>query len=809
LITQEALAEHIKIKKMAKNIDPTFGDFPNPFASNAEKDSETYGLGYGKFIEQEWLYGDSNSKYIKRKNRFQYLEDLRKNEVDVSKFKDILNINQDKAWTAIDWSFVPIIPKFVDVITDGFDSDLFKVLATGVDEVSQRERSQYKKNLETDMLTQDFSQQFSQDTGIDFTPKGYVPETPEELDLHMQMGYKQAREIASELIVDKVFKLNYWKETFNHVMQDIVTFRVGAVKNEVDKDYGIVQKYINPKYLIYSYDNENSRDKRGSYYYGEVKIVKVEDVKKAAPGKFTQEELQAMANNYTGRLGNGDAFRETEYLNFNVEIIKFCFKTTHNETYKKKYKSNLIKKDDTWELHPNSKSKKVSGTYDVWYEGNYVVGSNHIYGYRLMEDMIRPSDDINKVLPPYTVYETNTPSMVERMEKFANEIQITVLKLQQLIATAKPQGNLINIDALQEIDLGTGGLLKPIEALDIYNQRGDLLYAGRGIDGERIDVPIQQLKNGIGSDLQQLMNYYNYNVQMLYDVTGLNRVRDGSAPTDRSGLGASRLALSMSNTATKHILNGALSILEREAQIVISRIQQMNIYGNEFDKSIKNALGRDNVQVLRDAYKLSEHKFDIDIEVAPTEEEKMELKDSLSMSVQSGAIDIPDKIDIEGTNNLKLANELLKIKIKKRRREDQQTKERQIALQGQSQAQAAQAQSQAAMQQKQVELQFDQQKQQFEAQMKAMLMSKEYELDALRDKQKFIYEKELKMMDNQVQYGKEKYKEDRKDKRTEIQATQQSEMIDQRTFDKPSKNFEAEGEMKRMFEQQVPPTNQI
>lgn len=779
--------------------------YPNPLASNEVKDSEKYGIEYGNFIVHEWLYGNDNSRYIKRKELFSYYESLRRNDVDVSKFKDILGINQDKAWTALDWTFVPIIPKFVDTIVDGFAVELFKIQAKGVDVASQKERFMYKRNLETKMLSKDLMAKFSQDVGIDVNPKGDIPDTSEELELHMELKYQTNKEIATEICVNKTLELNFWKETFNNIIQDITTFGVGATRNEVDQDKGIVQKRVDPKHLIYSFDQDETRDKRGCYYFAEVKILTVEEVKRQSNSKFSDEQLKKMASHYTGRFGNAAAVKEDNYADFNVEVIKFCFKTTRNEVYKKKYKGNIVEKEDTWQLHPDSKSKRIDGVFDVWYEGNLIPFADMIYGYKLMKHMVRPMSNINISHAPYCVYELNTPSMVARMEKFANEIQITVLKLQQLIATAKPQGAMIDIAALNDLNIGTGGLLEPIDAVDLYNQKGDLLWSSRNYEGDRnVAPPIQLLPNGIGQDLSQLINYYNQNVQMLYDVTGLNRVRDGSSPQAGALVGTQKIALAMSNNATKHIMNGALNILKNTAEIIVSRIQQMRLYGEELNKAIKGELGEKNVEVLQEANNLHLYEMSISIVVDMDEEERMDFNRLIEVALNNGILEIPDVIDLKATKNLKLANEYLKIKIKRRKREMQQMREREILLQSQSQAQAQIAVKNAEAQAAQTQMQADANKIQLETRVKAMLQAKDQEFQIMMENLKFQHEMQLKGLEVQANKELNKFKEDSKDKRTAIQATQQSKMVEQRNNQSPSIDFESQAELKAAMQASAP-----
>ena len=94
------------------------------------------------------------------------------------------------------------------------------------------------------------------------------------------------------------------------------------------------------------------------------------------------------------------------------------------------------------------------------------------------------------------------------------------------------------------------------------------------------------------------------------------------------------------------------------------------------------------------------------------------------------------------------------------------------------------------MQEDEMKLKVEQQLAQIKSQAEMQKMQQQAQIDAEMLKMKYQYEMQLKQMDVANVQNRDTFKEDRKDKRTEIQATQQSELIAQRKQDLPPKDFE-------------------
>jgi hypothetical protein len=290
---------------------------------------------------------------------------------------------------------------------------------------------------------------------------------------------------------------------------------------------------------------------------------------------------------------------------------------------------------------------------------------------------------------------------------------------------------------------------------------------------------------------------------MLYNVTGINAIRDGSSQDADMLVGTQKIALAQSNTATRHILNGALSILSNLSEVIISRAQQMNMYGERYSKRIENALGRDNVAVVKEAYELHEHQFLFEIEVEPDIEERAEFERWMELAINRGDIDPTDAIEIKGNKNLKLATQQLRMRIEKNKKKRRQEELEKIKVQEDARAQSTIAINNSENGKLQMQIQAEQAKSQFEAMKDVKIITTQSEIDVMIENLKHQHAMELEEMKARILQGANQFKEDRKDKRTEMQAGQSSKMIDQRTTDSAPIDFETEGEVKRSIDQQM------
>jgi hypothetical protein len=474
-----------------------------------------------------------------------------------------------------------------------------------------------------------------------------------------------------------------------------------------------------------------------------------------------------------------------------------------NDVYKVKKTasggSKIIPKDDTFNPpHEDERFKKLSKSIDVLYDGALLVGTDRLLKWELAKNMIRPKSDYTKVRMNYSIvaprmYKGRIESLVKRITGFADMIQLTHLKLQQILARMVPDGVYLDADGLAEVDLGNGTNYNPQEALNMFFQTGSVI--GRSFTGDGDinpgKVPIQEITSGSGGNkMQSLIGTYNYYLQMIRDVTGLNEARDASVPDKNALVGVQKLAAANSNTATRHILQSGLFLTTQTAECLSLRISDILEYSPTKGAFIQ-AIGAHNVGTLEEMKNLHLYDFGIFIELAPDEEEKQLLENNIQVALSKENIELEDAIDIREIKNVRLANQLLKIRRKKKIAKDQQIAQENIKAQAEANMQSQQAAIQAETQKQQIltqsELQleegkagFDIQKLQQEAMLKKELMDHEFQLNM-----------QLKQMEFDTLKQKETNNEDRKDERTRIQASQQSELIEQRNSGTPPKKFES------------------
>jgi len=783
--------------------------FPSQVVSDLQKVSTEYGLEVAKAIESEWFDRDTGSNRFKNNEvNFHKLRLYARGEQSIQKYKDELSINGDLSYLNLDWKPVPIIPKFVDIVVNGISERTYDIKAYSQDPYGVSKRTQYMEDLLADMRTKELNAFTKQAFGIDIsnTPEDELPDSKEELELHMQLSYKQAIELAEEQAINTMLDGNRYELTRKRVNYDLTVLGIGAVKNTFSKSEGIKVEYVDPANLVYSYTESPYFE--DIYYVGEVKVIPINELKKQFPNlddedlETIKEQPHSRRNSYN-RTQNSD-----DYIDKNqIEVLYFNYKTYMNEVYKVKQTSTgaskIIIKDDTFNPPAeilDDKFEKVSKSIEVLYEGALIVGTKKLLKWEMAKNMMRPKSDYTKVKMNYSIvapriYKGRIESLVGRITGFADIIQLTHLKLQQVMSRMVPDGVYLDADGIAEVDLGNGTNYNPQEALNMFFQTGSIIGRSLTADGDMNPgkVPIQEIASGSGGQkMQTLIQTYNYYLQMIRDVTGLNEARDGSTPDKNALVGVQKLAAANSNTATRHILQAGLFITSELAECLSLRISDVIEYSPTKSAFIQS-IGVHNVATLEEVSNLHLHDFGIFIELTPDEEEKAMLENNIQVAVAQQGIDLEDAIDLREIKNIKLANQLLKIRRKKKQEKDQLIQQQNIQAQAQANAQAQAAASQAEVQKQQSLIAINSEMEQLKSQLEQQRMQQEVLAKKELMQLEFQMNMQLKQMEVRAVSGKEKEKEDRKDKRTKIQASQQSELIDQRKNEKPPKNFESAG----------------
>ena len=776
-----------------------YSAFPSQVVPDAEKSSVEYGRQVAQAIEGEWWrQGGNGTRFATSFNRFHSLRLYARGEQPVQKYKDELAINGDMSYLNLDWKPVPVISKFVDIVVNGLSNKTFEIKAFAQDPVSLKKRTDYANAIMHDMLAQPYLQNLQANLGVNnyksSTPTA-LPENQEELDLHMQLGYKQSIEIAEEEVIDNTLSKNRFENIKKRFNYDLVTLGIGAVKTDWNLANGVTIDYVDPARLIYSYtEDPNFED---IYYVGEVKQLTIGEIAKKFP-HLSEQDLDRIQKTKGVR---NQLYGWQTYDENTIQVLFFEYKTYNTQVFKIKQGQygleKAIEKPDTFNPDPSDNFERVGRKIEVLYEGVKVIGNNELIEWRLSENMTRPFADTTKVEMSYAIcaprmYKGRIDSIVNRITGFADMIQLTHLKLQQVMARMVPDGVYLDMDGLAEVDLGNGTNYNPAEALNMYFQTGSIVGRSLTQEGDMNPgkVPIQELQTSSGQGkIQSLISTYQYYLQLIRDVTGLNEARDGSMPDKDSLVGLQKMAANASNTATKHILQASLWLTLRTCENISLKIADSLSYPLTLN-SLRSSISTYNVGTLQEIGNLNLHDFGLYLQLEPEEEEKAQLEQNIQMAIQQGGIDLEDAIDIRQIHNLKLANDLLKQKRKKRQAMEQQQAQMNIQAQADANAQTAERAAMAEVQKQEAlaaqNLNYEKAKNQFDIQrMQAASQIKQQEMQI-----QFEYDQKLKQMEVDQMIQREKYIEDRKDDRTRLEGTQQSKMIDQRKFDLLPTNFQ-------------------
>lgn len=776
--------------------------FPSQVVSDEEKKSFEYGVQVGRAIEGEWFHGGrSGNRFATNWNRYHNLRLYARGEQPIQKYKDELSINGDLSYLNLDWKPVPVISKFVDIVVNGMSEKKYKINAYAQDPESIKKRTNYASALLRDITAKAEIEQIKQTMGLDLysTPdQSSLPETEEEISIHMQLKYKPSIEIAEEEVINNTLAKNKFELIRRRLNHDLTVLGISAVKTSWNKAEGVVIDYCDPAKMVWSYtEDPNFED---IYYVGEVKSITIPELKKQYPF-MSEEELDRIS-----KMGNRTDYVVgwNDYDENTVQVLYFEYKTYMNQVFKLKQTGNglekIIEKTDSFDPPPSDTFKKVSRTIEVLFTGAKILGYDQMIDWKLSENMTRPYADTTKVQMNYAIssprmYKGRIESTVSKITGFADMINITNLKIQQVISKLVPDGVYLDIDGLAEVDLGNGTNYNPQEALNMYFQTGSIL--GRSLtqegDMNRGKVPIQELSTSNGqAKIGALINTYQYYLQMIRDVTGLNEARDGSAPMEDTLVGLQKLAANASNVATRHILQSSLYLAARTCENISLRIAD-SIEFALTNNSLQEAISAYNVGTLQEISKLHLHDFGIYLELEPEDEDKAQLEQNIQIALKSGGIDIEDVIDIREIQNIKLANEILKQKRKKKAEAERQAQMQNIQAQGQANAEAAEKAAMAEVQKQQAltqeKVSIEQAKSQFEIQR----LRAEAEIKRELMQVEFDFNMQLAQVRANAEGQKEQSIEDRKDKRIKIQGTQQSELINQRKNNLLPTNFESSG----------------
>ena len=780
--------------------------FPNPLAPQEEKLSKEYGMAYAKAIEAQWNGSSPDDSAINRRNReFHRNRKYANGTQDVDIYKRLLNNldpnNNDGTLLNLDFSPVPVLPKFARIVTNKVLSRDMYPNVEAVDPLSTSFRDKEKRKIEMLVKNRQLLVDLKKAHGIVINEDpDNIPETLEEAEIFLGTNVKLDAEVAAQLATQATLTWNKFNETtFRRAVGDLVSCGMCVGKRLNDPSYGISIDYIDPKDFVHSYtEDPNFGD---ISYAGAVRRISISELKRLAGEKLTEEQIKKIAEKSASKYGNdSSALRRTHYDNqarrtvygydeYIVEILDFEFLSTDKMYFEER--ENRFGNVGFYVKGYNYKERK-GGVYERKphcleitnvYGGIYVMGCGYLFDYGIKTNMPRNMHDLSRTRMTYSAVATNLDNMVPKSmigstKGFADMLQLTHLKIQQAIAKAKPDGLIIDIEGLENVQLGKGGELQPLELHDIYEQTGVFYYRSKNPEGGFQNPPIREIGNSI-RNINELINLYNHYMRMIRDVTGVNEAMDASTPKGDALVGVREQAIAAGNNAIYDITNASVVLFQSVCEDIVKCLQVLPKESVIFE-AYSNAVGKSNMGVLSSFENLPMFNFGVTVTKNMDDRERQILEQSIQMSLQQQAIDLEDAMAVRELKDVEQAERLLSLRRTKKQQKQQQMAQQNSQMQAQQAQQAAQQASQSRQQEIQMESQLEMQKIQAKAQADIQVAQALHE-----------FKKEIEMIKAQATLGfktddqefKEKIevlKEDRKDERVDKQAVAQSKLMSQR-----------------------------
>ena len=779
--------------------------FPDPLASHEAKVSKAYGLQYAKAIYSQWGSVEwEGSLYGKRWKEFEISRDYANGTQDTSIYKQILTSldpnNGDGSLVNLDWTPVPIVPKFVKIVVNKILSSKFYPNVEAVDPLSRSEKDYEKNKMKVFIENKDVLKEAKESGLRTEVDPDQLPDTAEETEIFLETNIKTAAEVAAQIGINLTLSWNDFDErVFRRNVEDLVTCGMAVTKRSNDPNYGIVEEYVDPAYFVHSLTDDPTFS--DIIYAGHMKRMSISELKRVAGNQFTEDQYEKMARTVMNRFGN-DANRFMDqrydvgmdryyygYDEYTINVLDFEYVSVDNIIFEKK-ESRFGNVGFYYKGHKyNAPQQSVYDREAVYmqnqtlYGGCYILGTEYIYDYGVKKNIPKNVHDLSRTRMSYSVMASNIrrmipKSMVSSIIGFADQLQITHLKLQQSIAKAKPDGLIVDIEGLENVQLGRGGELQPLDIQDIYEQTGIFYYRSKNADGSFQNPPIRPLDNSI-RNINELITIYNHALRMIRDATGINEVMDGTSPKGDQLVGVRQQQLAAGNNALYDITNAAIVLYRKICEDVVKCLQilpQKSILYQAYE----TAIGRENMAVLSSFSSLPMYNFGVRVVNDMGELDRMYLEQNIQASIAQGELDIEDAIAIRQLRDVDQAERLLIVRRKKRMKMRQEMAQQNSQFQAQANAQVAQVTSQAKMQEEQMKAQLESQKMQMEGQMKAQLLQIEYDLKMKLADLQGRYDLQQQEIESGVRNELETEREDRKDSRVTKQAVEQSKLISQR-----------------------------
>jgi hypothetical protein len=793
--------------------------FPDPLVSREEKEGKQYGLKFAKAIMQQWGNMDSDNSLLRRRhNVYQRNKQYANGTQDTTIYTQLLTSldpsNADGSFLNLDFTPVPILPKFVRIVVNKILSKNPYPNLEAIDPISSSEKDRMRRKVEMKVMAKDKSNTIADKLGLKTSKTADVPDTLEEAEIFIDNNIKSSGEIAAQIATNMTLEWNDFNDsTYRRVVQDLVRYGMGVTKRTNDPNYGIVTDYVDPDRFIHSYTEDPGMN--DLIYAGHLKEISISELRRLAGGQLSEEDLEKIARETASKKGHDvSGFSKTRYDDYSkryqygydeymIEVLDFEFKSVdcmYFESKESQYGNvGFYFKGENYKKPENSVFNRdvTKLENETVYGGLHIVNTDFIFSYGIKTNIPKNIHDISRVNLSYSAVATNLvdmipKSMVDSCIGFADQLQLTHLKIQQAIAKAKPDGLIIDIEGLENVQLGKGGELQPLELQDIYEQTGVFYYRSKNPEGGFQNPPIREIGNSI-RNINEYIALYNHYLRLIRDTTGINEMMDASTPKGDTLVGVQQQAIAAGNNAIYDITNAALVLFKKVVRDIVKCIQIIPEESVLF-RVYSNAIGEENAKMIASFRDLPLFNFGVVVRKEMEDNEKMLLEQNIQMSLAQKELDIEDAIAIRNLKDINQAERLLVIRRKKRLASNQAIAQQNIQMQAQANAQAAQAAAQAKMQELQMQAQVDAQIHQLKMQLE---VQKETALHQLRKEIEMIRAQATLGFKTDEQEFKEKLevlKEDRKDQRLDKQAAKQSKLISQRKGERGELNEPGDGE---------------
>jgi len=780
--------------------------FPDPLASSEQKQSKAYGLSYAKAVYKQWGKMDQqNSIFGNRKKTFERNRRYANGTQDTAIYKSLLTSldpnNGDGSMLNIDFTPVPILPKFVRIVVNKILSLAPYPNLEAIDPLSSSEKDASRKKVDMLVQSKQLLSKIEEKTGVSIgMSSDLIPDSLEESEIFIDNNIKSSSEIAAQIGTNLTLEWNDFNDsTLRRCVNDLAITGMAVVKRSNDPNYGIKTDYIDPINFVHSFTEDP--DFGDLTYAGHVRYVPIQELKRMAGDQFTEEEFKEIANKAQKKYGydaskltqssydrvnNQSSFGYDEYM---VEVLDFEFMSVDCEYFENKESRygnvGFYSKGENYKGPQNSVFNRdvVKLESASVYGGCYVLGTDFLFNYSKKNNIPKNIHDISKTNLSYSVCSTNIldmmpKSMVDSCIGFADQLQLTHLKIQQAVSKAKPDGIIIDIEGLENVQLGKGGELQPLDLHDIYEQTGVFYYRSKNPEGGFQNPPIREIDNSI-RNINELIGLYNHYLKMIRDATGINEVMDASSPKGDALVGVRQQALAAANNAIYDITNSSMILYKKVCSDVVKCLQVIHP-DSVLYRIYENSIGKENMSVLSSFRNLSMYNFGVRVIKEMEESERQYLEQNIQIALSQKEIDLEDAISVRQLKDINQAERLLVVRRKKRMAMSQQVAMQNSQQQAQIQQQSAQAASQAKQQEMQLQSQLTAQELQLRSELEAKLEGVKHEFNKEIEMIKAKSAESRSDQDRKLKYSADLEKEDRKDDRVKKQAVEQSKLLSQR-----------------------------